>query len=128
MSNIPTDLQYASSHEWIRIEGELATVGITEYAQAQLGDIVYVELPEVGKSFDAEGNFGVIESVKAASDLYLPVAGEIVEVNSELDSSPELVNEDPYGEGWLVKIRVAQGIGALMSAEAYAKLIAESSH
>jgi glycine cleavage system H protein len=128
MSNIPADLQYTGSHEWIRIEGEQATVGITDFAQAQLGDVVYVELPEVGASFDSGANFGVIESVKAASDLYLPVAGEIIEVNSNLDQNPDLVNSDPYGDGWLVKIRVAQGIGALMSAEAYSKLIAESDH
>mgnify|MGYP001416530389 FL=1 len=128
MSNIPADLQYTGSHEWIRIEGEQAAVGITDFAQAQLGDVVYVELPEVGASFDSGANFGVIESVKAASDLYLPVAGEIIEVNSNLDQNPDLVNSDPYGDGWLVKIRVAQGIGALMSAEAYSKLIAESDH
>jgi glycine cleavage system H protein len=117
--NTPQDLQYSKSHEWIRIEGDEATVGITDYAQDALGDVVYVDLPEVGASFEAEGIFGAVESVKAASDLFLPVAGEVTAVNEALLNTPELINSDPYGEGWMVKIRVAEGIGALMSAEAY---------
>ena len=114
----PADLQYTRSHEWIRIEGDAATVGITDYAQDALGDVVYVELPEVGASFEAGATFGAVESVKAASDLYLPVAGEILAVNSALIDRPETLNTDPYGEGWMLKIRVAPGVGALMSAGA----------
>jgi glycine cleavage system H protein len=124
----PTDLQYTRSHEWIRIEGDTATVGITDYAQDALGDVVYVELPDVGASFEAGATFGAVESVKAASDLYLPVAGEILEVNSALIDQPEVLNSDPYGEGWMLKIRVAPGVGALMSAGAYEKYVDEIKH
>ena len=124
----PADLQYTRSHEWIRIEGEEATVGITDYAQDSLGDVVYVELPEVGASFEAGAAFGAVESVKAASDLYLPVAGEVLAVNNTLVERPEILNSDPYGEGWMVKIRVAPGVGALMSAEAYEKYMDEIKH
>jgi glycine cleavage system H protein len=126
--NTPPDLQFTRSHEWIRIEGDEATVGITEYAQDALGDVVYIDLPEVGASFEAEGIFGAVESVKAASDLYLPVAGEVLEVNQALLDRPELINSDPYGEGWMLKIRVAEGVGALMSAAAYQKHVEETSH
>ena len=124
----PADLQYTPTHEWIKIEGDEGTVGITDYAQDALGDVVYIELPEVGATFDADKTFGVIESVKAASDLYMPVAGEITAVNSTLIDSPELINSDPYGDGWLVKFKLAQGVGALMSAEAYEKLVDETKH
>jgi glycine cleavage system H protein len=124
----PGDLQYTRSHEWIRIEGDEATVGITDYAQDALGDVVYVELPEVGASFEAGASFGAVESVKAASDLYLPVAGEVLEVNSALIDQPEVLNSDPYGEGWMLKIRVAPGVGALMSAGAYEKYVDEIKH
>jgi glycine cleavage system H protein len=124
----PAELQYTKSHEWIRIEGEEATVGITDYAQDTLGDVVYVELPEVGASFDAGATFGAVESVKAASDLYLPVAGEVLAVNDGLVERPEILNGDPYGEGWMVKIRVAPGVGALMSAAAYEKYVDEIKH
>jgi glycine cleavage system H protein len=124
----PSDLQYTRSHEWIRIEGDQATVGITDYAQDALGDVVYVELPEVGASFEAGATFGAVESVKAASDLYLPVAGEVLEVNSALIDQPEVLNSDPYGEGWMLKIRVAPGVGALMSAGAYEKYVDEIKH
>ena len=124
----PADLQYTRSHEWIRIEGDAATVGITDYAQDALGDVVYVELPEVGTSFEAGATFGAVESVKAASDLYLPVAGEILAVNSALIDRPETLNSDPYGEGWMLKIRVAPGVGALMSAGAYEKYVDEIKH
>src|SRR5262245_6111561 len=124
----PAELQYTKSHEWIRIEGEEATVGITDYAQDSLGDVVYVELPEVGASFEAGATFGAVESVKAASDLYLPVAGEIIAVNDALVDTPETLNGDPYGAGWMIKIRVAPGVGALMSAEAYEKYVDEIKH
>ena len=124
----PAELQYTRSHEWIKIEGDTATVGISEYAQDALGDVVYVELPDVGAEYEAGAAFGAVESVKAASDLYLPVAGEVVERNEALLSTPELLNSDPYGEGWLVKIKVAEGVGALMSAEAYAKYVDEIKH
>jgi glycine cleavage system H protein len=124
----PADLQYTRSHEWIRIEGDEATVGITDYAQDALGDVVYVELPEVGASFEAGATFGAVESVKAASDLYLPVAGEVLAANSALIDRPEILNSDPYGEGWMLKIRVAPGVGALMSAGAYEKYVDEIKH
>ncbi|NWG21076.1 MAG: glycine cleavage system protein GcvH [Chloroflexi bacterium] len=126
--NTPVELQYSKSHEWIRIEGDEGTVGITDYAQDALGDVVYVDLPQVGARFDAEAVFGVVESVKAASDLYLPVAGEILAVNEALANNPELINNDPYGAGWLVKIKVAPGIGALMSADAYAAYVETLKH
>jgi glycine cleavage system H protein len=124
----PAELQYTKTHEWIKIEGDEGTVGITDYAQDALGDVVYVELPEVGASFEAGATFGAVESVKAASDLYLPVAGEVLEVNSALVDQPEILNSDPYGEGWMLKIRVAPGVGALMSATAYAKYVDEIKH
>ena len=124
----PAELQYTKTHEWIKIEGDQATVGISDYAQDALGDVVYVELPEVGASYDAGSPFGAVESVKAASDLYLPVAGEIAEVNSPLLDTPELLNSDPYGDGWLVKLKLAEGVGALMSAEAYEKYVEEIKH
>ncbi len=124
----PAELQYTKTHEWIKIEGDQATVGISDYAQDALGDVVYVELPEVGAEYEAGAAFGAVESVKAASDLYLPVAGQITEVNEPLLSAPELLNSDPYGEGWLVKIKVAEGVGALMSAEAYTKYVDEIKH
>ena len=126
--NTPTELQYTKTHEWIKIEGDEATIGISDYAQDALGDIVYVELPEVGASYKAGDAFGAIESVKAASDLYMPVAGEIVAVNEPLVAQSELLNSDPYGEGWLIKIAVAPGVGALMSAEHYQKYVDEIKH
>lgn len=126
--NTPKELQYSASHEWVRIEGGEATVGITDYAQDSLGDVVYVDLPEPGAQYEAGGVFGVVESVKAASDLFLPIAGEVVAVNDALTSQPELLNSDPYGAGWLVRIRVAEGVGALMSAEAYEKHVEASAH
>ena len=125
---IPKDLQYTKTHEWIKIEGEEATIGISDYAQDALGDVVYVELPEVGASYEAGAAFGAVESVKAASDLYMPVAGEIIEVNEPLTQQPELLNSDSYGSGWLIKIKVAPGVGALMSADAYTKYVDEIKH
>ena len=124
----PAELQYTKSHEWIKIDGDSATVGISDYAQDSLGDVVYVELPDLGASYEAGQPFGAVESVKAASDLYLPVGGEITEVNAPLIDQPELLNSDPYGAGWLVKIKLAQGVGALMSAEAYEKYVDEIKH
>ncbi len=126
--------RYTKTHEWVRIEGDHARVGITDYAQQQLSDIVYVEVPEVGDTFNAGEVFGVVESVKAASDTYLPMGGEILEVNTELEDSPELVNQDPYGEGWFVKVTIDDPDEAnqLMNAEEYAafaeKALAEGGH
>jgi glycine cleavage system H protein len=118
---IPSDLKYASSDEWVRLDGETAILGISDYAQDQLNDIVFVELPDVGRDLKKGEAFGVVESVKAASDIYTPVGGVVVEVNSALQDEPELINNDPYGRGWIVKIRVndASGIDALMDADAY---------
>jgi len=124
----PAELQYTKSHEWIKIEGDSATVGISDYAQDSLGDVVYVELPDLGASYDSGQPFGAIESVKAASDLNLPVGGEVIEINAPLLNQPELLNSDPYGAGWLIKIKLAPGVGALMSAEAYEKYVDEIKH
>jgi glycine cleavage system H protein len=124
--NLPEDLQYTKSHEWVRREGEVATVGITEHAQDELGDVVFVDLPESGASFGAGDTFGSVESVKAVSDLNTPVGGEVVEINSALEDSPEKVNEDPYGEGWLLKIQVSEE-GELLSAADYQKVVEEES-
>ncbi len=103
----PNEIFFAESHEWIKIKGDLGTIGITDFAQKQLGDVVYIELPEVGAVFDFHQSFGVVESVKAVSDIYSPVAGEVVEVNSGLNDSPELLNEDPQNKGWIMKIKVS---------------------
>lgn len=117
--NVPGDLKYTKSHEWVRVEGDIATIGITDFAQSELGDIVYVDLPTVGRSVRAEESFGSVESVKTVSDLYAPVAGEVVETNESLGAQSELVNSDPYGGGWMVKIRLADGADGLLDAEAY---------
>ncbi len=119
--NTPQDLHYAKSDEWVRIEGDIATIGISDYAQDALNDIVYVELPSVGDSFKKGDSFGSVESVKAASDLYTSVAGTVIEVNSELEDSPELINSDPYGKGWIVKLKLdgAPDLSDLMDASAY---------
>ena len=106
MSNIPDGLHYSKDHEWLRVEGETGTVGITDHAQNSLGDVVYVELPKVGDSFGGHESFGSVESVKAVSELFLPVGGEVTEVNESLQDEPEKVNTDPYGEGWMVRIRL----------------------
>ena len=106
VSDVPDDLLYTASHEWVRVEGDTATIGITDHAQAALNDIVYVELPGVGDSFDTEEEFGVVESVKSVSDLYAPVAGEVTASNEALEDEPESINDDPYGAGWLVKLRM----------------------
>ncbi|WP_106420243.1 glycine cleavage system protein GcvH [Salinicola tamaricis] len=127
MSDIPNNLLYTDSHEWVLDNGDgSVTVGITDHAQEALGDVVFVELPEPGKSLDAGDEFGVIESVKAASDLYAPLAGEILEVNEALEDAPETVNDSPYSDGWILKLKLAdQGeLESLLSAEAYADLVA----
>ena len=120
--NIPEDLKYTKDHEWIRVEGNMATVGITDYAQNELGDIVYIDIHAKGKTLGAEEVFGTVEAVKTVSDLFLPVAGTITEINPLLDSKPELVNSDPYGDGWMVKMTVsdAADIEKLMNAGSYA--------
>ncbi|MEO7171632.1 glycine cleavage system protein GcvH [Flavobacterium sp.] len=126
MSNVPAGLRYAKSHEWLKLESDgTATVGITDYAQSALGDITYVQAPKVGATFKAGEVFGVVESVKAASDLYLPVAGTITAVNTALDSSPEKLNSAPYADAWILKMRVANAAdaAALLDADAYGKLI-----
>ncbi|GAB4171361.1 MAG: glycine cleavage system protein GcvH [Terrimicrobiaceae bacterium] len=124
--NVPDELKYTASHEWVRIEGDIATVGITEHAQAELTDIVYAEPPKPGSSFQAGSSAAVVESVKAASDIYAPVSGEIVEGNSRLADEPALLNTDPYGDGWIFKIRLSDPseLGSLMDAVAYRQQIA----
>jgi len=123
--NFPDNLRYTKDHEWIRLEGDTAIIGITEFAQKELGDIVYVEIETVGKSLAAETVFGTVEAVKTVSDLYLPVAGTITEVNPALAGAPELVNSDPYGAGWMVKMTVKDpaDLDKLMDAAAYTKLV-----
>ena len=106
MANVPEDLHYSKDHEWIRMEGEIGTVGISDHAQDALGDVVYVELPKPGESFAAHDVFGSVESVKAVSELYIPVSGEVVEVNETLQDEPERVNTDPYGDAWMIRVRV----------------------
>ncbi len=125
---IPADLRYTKEHEWIRLEGDVATVGITAHAADQLGDIVFVELPAVGTTLTQLATFGVVESVKAVSDLFAPVGGEVLEVNEALASAPEVVNSDPYGAGWLLKVRVADPAeaDALLDPAAYEALVAEA--
>lgn len=118
---IPQDLLYSKSHEWARIDGEFAYVGITHFAQEQLGDLTYVELPEIGDTFDAGAEMGSVESVKAASEIYAPVSGEVVEINESLEDAPEKVNQSPYEEGWLVKIKLAAQPKGLMNAADYEK-------
>ncbi len=124
----PAGLLYSKDHEWVKLDGDVATIGITDYAQTSLGDIVYVELPRVGATLAQFGTIGVVESVKAVSDLYTPLGGEVLEVNAAVDGDPALVNRDAYGEGWLYKVRVADAgeTANLLSADAYDALIAES--
>ena len=123
--SVPEELQYTRSHEWVRTEGDTATIGITDHAQDELGDIVFIELPEQGATLEAGDSFGTLESVKAVSDLYAPVGGEVVEVNEALDDSPEKINEDPYGEGWIVKLRVSDEGAGLLSASDYEQFLEE---
>ena len=119
--NIPADLKYTQDHEWIKIDGDIATVGITDFAQGELGDIVYVEIETEGEELDKEEVFGSVEAVKTVSDLFMPISGEITEFNEALEASPETVNEDPYGEGWMIKIKMSDTseLDGLMDADAY---------
>ena len=124
---VPADLRYTKDHEWVKVEGDIATIGVTDFAAGQLGDVVFVDLPAVGKSLDQFSTFGVVESVKAVSDLYAPVSGEIAEVNGDLASQPELVNSDPFGAGWMIKVKVADAaqLEELLDAAGYDQLTAE---
>jgi glycine cleavage system H protein len=122
----PDDLHYAPSHEWVRVEGEIGTIGITDHAQKELGEIVYLELPEAGHVVDASEEFGTVESVKAVSELFAPVSGEVVEVNKSAVSEPGIVNDDPFGDGWLIKVKLStdEEVSKLMNAEQYAEYVA----
>ena len=124
--NIPAELKYTNDHEWVRIEGDVVTIGITDFAQSELGDIVYVEIETVGENLDVEEVFGTIEAVKTVSDLFMPISGEVLEFNENLESNPEAVNTDPYNEGWMIKVKVsdASELEKLLSAEEYQALIA----
>ena len=122
---IPEDLKYTKDHEWVRIEGNIATVGVTDFAQSELGDIVFVEIETLDEELEKEEVFGSVEAVKTVSDLFMPIGGTIIEINENIESSPELVNSDPYGEGWMIKIEIneATDIENLLTAEAYSNLI-----
>ena len=123
--NIPADLKYTKEHEWIKVDGDIATVGITDFAQGELGDIVYVEIETEGETLDAEEVFGTVEAVKTVSDLFMPLSGEVSEFNEGLEADPEAVNRDPYGDGWMIKIKMsdASEVDGLLSADAYKELI-----
>lgn len=127
MSEVPSELKFLSSHEWVLVEDNVATIGVTDHAQELLGDLVYVELPEQGSTVAAGDSVGVIESVKAASDTYAPVSGEVIEVNAELENAPERINHDPYGDGWMYKISMEdpEEVEDLLDAEAYSETIAD---
>jgi len=122
--NIPEELKYVKSHEWIKIEGNVATIGITDHAQSELGDIVFVELPEVGTEVKHDDEFGTIEAVKTVAELYAPISGKITEINNSLADEAEIINKDPYGEGWIIKIEFTELSGDLLDAAAYKELIA----
>jgi len=123
----PDDLKYSKEHEWVLVEGSVATIGITDYAQEQLGDIVFVELPALGDKVSKEDAFGVVESVKSVNDVYAPISGKVLEVNDDLPENPEMVNDDPYGDGWMIKIELAdeEELEDLMTAEEYKDYVAE---
>jgi len=123
--NIPSNLKYTKDHEWVKLEGDIATIGITDFAQSELGDIVYVEVETVDETLEAEEIFGTVEAVKTVSDLFLPISGEIIEFNTSLEDEPEIVNSDPYGAGWMVKVKCSDvsQVDNLMSSEAYKELI-----
>lgn len=125
--NIPSNLRYSKEHEWVRVEGDMAVIGISDFAQSELGDMVFIEVETVGESLDKDEVFGSVEAVKTVSDLFMPVSGEIVEFNEAVESSPESVNSDPYGEGWLIKVRLSDPseLDALMDAAAYADMIGQ---
>ena len=124
--SVPTDLRYTRDHEWVRADGDTATIGVTAYAADQLGDVVFVELPDVGRTLEQSASFGVVESVKAVSDLFAPVGGEVLEANGALSASPELVNSSPYEDGWMIRVRIADAaqLEGLLEPEAYDALIA----
>jgi glycine cleavage system H protein len=125
--SVPTDRRYTKDHEWVRVDGDTATIGVTDFAANQLGDVVFVDLPKAGTSVEQFATFGVVESVKAVSDLYAPLSGEVLEINGDLGSNPELVNSDPFGEGWMMKVKVADAaqVGELLDAAGYEQLTAE---
>jgi len=130
MSQLPEELKYLSTHEWVRVEGDVATVGITDHAQNAMGDLVYVEVPEVGQQLNAGDEAGVVESVKAASDIYAPVSGEVVAVNEGLEDEPELVNTNPYGDGWMFQIKMSDpsDLDSLLDSEAYQHQVDADEH
>ena len=130
MANIPSDLKYAKTHEWLKLEGDIATIGITDFAQGELSDIVYVEITAVGKTIKRDEPLGTIEAVKAVSDLYSPISGQVIAANDSLKDSPATVNKDPYGEGWMAKIKVSNPaeLASLLDAAAYTELAARSAH
>lgn len=123
--NVPAELKYTKDHEWIKVDGDIATIGITDFAQSELGDIVYVEIETEGETIDKEEVFGSVEAVKTVSDLFMPVTGEVLEFNEELESAPEAVNEDPYGKGWMIKAKISNisELDGLLSADTYKELI-----
>ncbi|MFM7667000.1 MAG: glycine cleavage system protein GcvH [Bacteroidota bacterium] len=123
--NVPANLKYTKDHEWVRLEGDVAVIGITDFAQHELGDIVYVEIETVGETLEKEEVFGSVEAVKTVSDLFMPLSGEVVELNENLDGNPELVNSDPYNEGWMVKVKISDSseLDSLLDAEGYMALI-----
>jgi glycine cleavage system H protein len=123
--NIPSELKYTKDHEWVRVDGDIAIIGITDFAQSELGDIVYVEIETIGESVDKEAVFGTVEAVKTVSDLFMPITGEVLELNDALEGNPELVNTDPYGEGWMVKVKISDSsqLNELLDAAAYGALI-----
>ncbi|MFZ9847594.1 MAG: glycine cleavage system protein GcvH [Flavobacteriales bacterium] len=125
--NFPAELKYTKDHEWIKVDGDIATIGITDFAQKELGDIVYVDIATIGETLDAEVVFGTVEAVKTVSDLFMPVAGEVLELNAEIEAQPELVNSDPYGKGWMIKVKIsdASQLAGLLSADAYKAVIGE---
>jgi glycine cleavage system H protein len=123
--NVPSELKYTKDHEWVKVDGDIATIGITDFAQSELGDIVYVEVETVEETLDSEEVFGTVEAVKTVSDLFMPVSGEIIEFNESLESTPEAVNNDPYGDGWMIKVKLsdASQVDGLLSADEYKALI-----
>lgn len=121
--NFPQELLYTEDHEWVRIEGDIATIGVTDFAQSELGDIVYVEVDTVGETLSAGELFGTVEAVKTVSDLFMPIAGEITELNEKLENDPELVNSDPYGDGWMIKVKISGDTAGLLSAEEYSEKV-----
>lgn len=123
--NIPSDLKYTKDHEWCKVDGDIVTIGVTDFAQSELGDIVFVEVETEGETLDKEEVFGTIEAVKTVSDLFMPIAGEVIEFNEEIESSPELVNDDPYGNGWMIKVKISNpsDLDDLLDADAYKEIV-----